>query len=230
MDPLHKRVTYKGVNVIIPTKDLTISHIHQECESYIVDFEPNMNLVYEKVLLQLRYNIESPETKGNAFCETCVKVNPAIDKFVEAMIPPDIQCKGAKCDTNLQVTSDLLNDRRFVRGSSNLIIVNFDVTNSGEASYVTKLSITKSETVDFARIPQNCHKISVNNMECDLKNGPLYTDSTLHQTIELDLKNAGKSFKVEAHSYSINKEDKNHYNSIVREVHVIDSSTVQIAG
>lgn len=227
MDPFYNRVTYKGQQDI--TNNGSIS-TKLQCEDYEVDFVPNMKLIYQRIRIEMHYEMKNTISKATEFCKTCVAVNPADPKEVVAMVGPDIACQDLKCHTNLKVTSSLPSSYKFQRGSNIKLSIPFKISNSGEDSYVTQLNV-KLTGIEFSRTPPNCASIGNLTMQCDLKNeGPLRKTDALEQIIELNVLKAGESFNVAAHAASVNQELPNSNNSLIMEVKMVDFSRVHVHG
>lgn len=206
----------------------------EKCEKFLVDFVPNMDLVYKTFEIELHYASSQTIPKDNTFCKNCLVDLPAESRVIRKTIFPNIDCKKPTCETNLQVTSDQPTNTRFERGSSNTFNFKFKVENLGENSYATRIRVTIEGNVRFSHIPPTCvnnNKSGRNEMTCDLNpDRPLAKGETVYQSIGIDVLEAGESFTVLAHSTSVNQEVENEKNAMKIEVKMVDVSRVHVNG
>lgn len=107
----------------------------------------------------------------------------------------------------------ILNSLPYVLGSSQSIMMAYDIENSGETAYLAQIRITLPESnILFTKTPSNCKldesAPNSNIMECGLNNGsPLFKADKTSIKISIDTtKLDGSELVVKAHVFSTGDE------------------------
>ncbi|XP_055326060.1 integrin alpha-PS3-like, partial [Sitodiplosis mosellana] len=134
-------------------------------------------------------------SETQAFCGTCVAVNPNDSKTIKSKIVFSTGCRNARCTADLKIKSSLENvpSLPYILGSSSSLTMAYSIENSGETAYLAQIRIVLPEAdVLFTKTPSNCKLDDTapnsNVMECDLNNGfPLYTGNKTSIIISVDI-------------------------------------------
>ena len=145
-------------------------------------------------------------------------------------------CKEPRCVSDLAVVGTLVNVRQpYILGSTRTIDIKYEISNSGESSYLTQLSITiPSNITEFSRIPSSCRQdVNVRDMmTCDVNNGkPLKNQEVVELIISLDASRLeGSSFRVFANVSSAADESRPSDNVYLNEIVLAEFSEIEING
>lgn len=213
--------------------------INQEerCNDYTIHLRGTLADIFKPLVIEYRYEpIQGVPEYSIEFCETCVAMDPAESKSATSKIAFSTGCSQDRCISDLAVVGTLVNVRQpYILGSTRTIEIKYEISNSGESSYLTQLSITiPSNLTEFSRIPPSCRQ-DVNireTMICDINNGkPLKNQEATELTINLDASRLeGSSLKVFANVSSAADESRPSDNVYVNEILLTEFSDVELNG
>ncbi|KAH8401664.1 hypothetical protein KR009_007208, partial [Drosophila setifemur] len=178
----------------------------EQCQSFEVQVRFSEKDVFTPINLEMHYEVihKIPETE--AFCETCVAVDPADPKDTTTEIIFSTGCAAEVCVADLQLKSKDVSST-YILGSSNTLRLNYEITNHGEPAYLPQFNVTRPNRVDFAQFPGNC-KVIDPVMVCDLSRGrPLAKGEKNSITISFDVSQlSGPSLIINAEVFSAGHE------------------------
>jgi hypothetical protein len=209
----------------------------ERCNDYTIHLRGTLADIFKPLTIEYRYEpIQGVPEYSHEFCTTCVAMDPSEMKSATQKIAFSTGCSSERCVSDLTVVGTLVNVRQpYVLGSTRTIEIKYEISNSGESSYLTQLSITiPSSITEFSRIPSSCRQ-DTNNREtmiCDINNGkPLKNQEVTELTINLDASRLeGNSFKVFSNVSSAADESRPSDNVYVNEIVLTEFSDVELNG
>jgi Integrin alpha len=208
-----------------------------KCNDYSLVVKGTLIDIFKPMNIELKYELaEKIVEYEQKFCETCVVTDPRDTKLVSSKIVFATGCRGDRCLTDLAVVGTLINVRQpFVLGSAKTIEIKYDISNSGEAAYLTQLKIKiPTNVTQFSRIPSICNQDNnvLEMMTCDLRSGrPLKNLESVDITISLDaIRLDGSAFSVIAEVFCAGDEQRPADNIYVNDIQLTEFSDVELDG
>lgn len=196
--------------------------------------------IFKPIELEMAYNvIDDVPQNSSDFCKNCVAVNPADPKSVKNKVVFSTGCKASKCVADLSVKSSLVDVRKlpFILGSLSSLLIDYQITNTGETAYLAQIRITLPDTTTgFTKTPSNCvlneDQAESNSMLCDVNAGsPMFIGDTTSIRISIDVtKLDGNEFLVKANVFSTGDELNASDNSVEDVIPLAEFSDIEITG
>lgn len=166
-------------------------------------------------------------------------MNPTDPKSVKNKVVFSTGCKAAKCVADLSVKSSLIDVLKlpFILGSLSSLLIDYQITNTGETAYLAQIRITLPETnIGFTKTPSNCvlgeDPAETNIMLCDVNGGsPMFKGDTTSIRISVDTtKLDGNELVVKANVFSTGDELNAEDNTVENIIPLAEFSDVEISG
>lgn len=166
-------------------------------------------------------------------------MNPTDPKSVKNKVVFSTGCKAAKCVADLSVKSSLVDVLKlpFILGSLSSLLIDYQITNTGETAYLAQIRITLPDTnVAFTKTPSNCvlndDSAESNIMICDINGGsPMFKGDTTSIRIRIDTtKLEGSELLVKANVFSTGDELNADDNTIENSIPLAEFSDIEISG
>lgn len=208
----------------------------ESCNDYTLHLRGTLADIFKPLTIEYRYEpIQGVPEYSHEFCETCVAMDPSEVKSSTLKVAFSTGCSSERCVSDLAVVGTLVNVRQpYVLGSTRTIEIKYEISNSGESSYLTQLSITIPTSItEFSRIPSSCRQdANKETMICDINNGkPLKNQEVTELTINIDASRLeGNSLKVFANISSAADELRPNDNVYVNEIVLTEFSDVELNG
>lgn len=210
----------------------------EKCNDYTVHVKGTISDIFKPVIIDFRYDlVEKIPEYDQAFCETCVAIDPIDTKTATTKIAFSTGCGQERCVSDLAVVGTLNNVRQpYVLGSAKTIEIKYEISNAGESAYLTQLAVTiPSNVTEFSRIPSLCRiqdALVRDVMICDINHGkPIKTKETAEIIISLDAtKLDGQSLKIFANVSSAGDEVRPSDNVYTNEIILTEFSDIELNG
>lgn len=237
LDTQYNRASFSPREIEKVLNETTKLNQEERCNDYTIHLRGNLADIFKPLTIEYRYEpIEGVPEYSHEFCETCVAMDPNEMKSAILKIAFSTGCSEQRCVSDLAVVGTLVNVRQpYVLGSTRTIEIKYEISNSGESSYLTQLSVTIPTAItEFSRIPSTCRQ-DVNNREtmiCDINNGkPLKNQEMTELTINLDASRLeGDSLKIIANVSSAADESRPSDNVYVNEIVLTEFSDLELNG
>lgn len=237
LDVQYSRASFSPREVEKVLNDTIKLNQEERCNDYLIHLGGTLHDIFKPLLIEFRYEpIKGIPEYDQKFCDTCVAMDPNESKSATTKIAFSTGCSEDRCVSDLAVVGTLINVRQpYVLGSTRTIEIKYEISNSGESSYLTQLFIQiPSNITEFSRIPPSCRQDANNHgaMICDINNGiPLKNTELAELTINLDASRLeGNSLKVFANVSSAADESRPSDNVYVNEIVLTEFSDVELNG
>lgn len=230
-----------AINEVLKDLDVQFDvNTTQSCKSFSLHINSTANVDPTRPILPIKINInfdviDKIDDTKQEFCETCVVLDPREMKALSARIKYKSGCNGDRCVSDLILSGALVNvTEPYVIGSTKSIVIQYEVSNSGEPAFMTQLNISIPVNItQFMKVPSICRlDKSSQDMICDLNAGkPVVKGAPIKLNITLDTaKLSGESLKVGS-IVSTDSDDQNPTNNQFDiEIFLTEFSDVELTG
>lgn len=176
----------------------------ESCSDHEITLKPKLSEVYEPLEVEMQFKIlDNIPQNGNEFCENCVIFDLKEPATVNNKVAFITGCEGAQCVSELSLDGNLIDvTQPYIIGTTKTIVIQYELTNTGENAYLTQLMISiPTNVTQFSKTQPNCKLSNQNSlMTCSIMDGkPIQRNQKIDLFITLDMTRIqGSSLRVNA--------------------------------
>lgn len=185
------------------SEEITLNDV-ESCWDHEITLIPKLTEVYEPLEVEMIFKIlDNIPQSGNQFCDSCVIFDLKETATVSNKVAFITGCEGTQCVSELSLDGKIIDvTQPYIIGTTKTIVIQYELTNTGENAYLTQLMISiPTNVTQFSKTQPNCKLSNQNSlMTCSILDGkPIQRNQKIDLFISLDMSRIqGSSLRVNA--------------------------------